>query len=262
MAFTAYCKKGGLKVPDIVLSTKNLCKNYAGLRANYNLNLELHRGEIHALIGPNGAGKSTAVAQLSGELRPSSGRIFFEGVDITDLAVFERARAGVSRSFQVTSVFDEMPVLDNLALALQAHQTHSYRFWSPVSRDDCLNQMAIELGAQFGLEEHLQLPAGALAHGEKRQLEIALAVAGNPRVLLLDEPMAGIGSGGSKVLTEMLDGFRGRYTILLVEHDMDVVFALADRISVMVYGEIIASGSVDEIRDNEDVQSAYLGETA
>lgn len=257
-----YCKKGGRKVPDIILYTENLCKNYAGLRANYNLNLELQRGEIHALIGPNGAGKSTAVAQLSGELPPTSGRVYFEGADITDLTVFERARVGVSRSFQVTSVFDEMTVLDNLALALQAHQKHSYRFWSPVSRDDRLNQQAIELGVQFGMEEHLGLAAGALAHGEKRQLEIALAMAGTPRVLLLDEPMAGIGSGGSKVLTEMLDGFRGIYTILLVEHDMDAVFALADRISVMVYGEIIASGSVDEIRDSQDVQRAYLGEIA
>lgn len=249
-------------MPDVVLSTENLCKNYAGLRANYNLNLTLQRGEIHALIGPNGAGKSTAVAQLSGELEPTSGRIIFEGSDITGFAVFERSRAGVSRSFQVTSVFDEMTVLDNLALAMQAHQKHSYRFWSPVNRDDKLNQQAGELGAQFGLGEHLELHAGALAHGEKRQLEIALTMAGNPQVLLLDEPMAGIGPGGSKVLTEMLDGLRGRFTILLVEHDMDAVFALADRISVMVYGEIIASGSVDEIRDNSDVQRAYLGETA
>ena len=247
---------------DIVLSTENLCKNYAGLRANYNVNLELQRGEIHALIGPNGAGKSTTVAQLSGELVPSSGRIFFEDADITQLPVFERARAGVARSFQVTSVFDEMSVLDNLALALQAHQTHSYRFWSPVGRDSDLINRATELAAQFGLKEHLNLRAGALAHGEKRQLEVGMTMAGNPQVLLLDEPMAGIGSGGSKVLTEMLDSLRGRYTILLVEHDMDAVFALADRISVLVYGEIIASGSVDEIRDNDAVQRAYLGETA
>jgi len=247
---------------DIVLSTENLCKNYAGLRANYNLNLELRRGEIHALIGPNGAGKSTAVAQLSGELAPTSGRVFLEDVDITQLAVFDRARAGLSRSFQVTSVFDEMTVLDNLALALQAHQPHSYHFWSQVSGDEGLNQQATELGTQFGLEEHLQLFAGTLGHGEKRQLEVGMTMAGDPLVLLLDEPMAGIGSGGSKVLTEMLDGLRGRYTILLVEHDMDAVFALADRVSVMVYGEIIACGSVAEIRSNADVQSAYLGENA
>ena len=247
-------------MPDIVLSTRKLCKYYEGLRANNNLDLELRRGEIHALIGPNGAGKSTAVAQLSGELAPTSGRIFFEDVDITELAVFERARAGLSRSFQVTSVFDEMTVLDNLALALQAHQSHSYRFWSSVSHDQRLNQEATELGTRFGLEEHLQLLAGTLGHGEKRQLEVGMTMAGNPQVLLLDEPMAGIGPGGSKVLTEMLDGLRGRYTILLVEHDMDAVFALADRISVLVYGEIIASGSVAEIRHNADVQQAYLGE--
>ena len=235
--------------------------NYAGLRANYNLNLELRQGEIHALIGPNGAGKSTAVAQLSGELASSSGRIFFKDVDITQLAVYERARAGLSRSFQVTSVFDEMTVLDNLALALQAHQSHSYRFWMAVSRDDQLNSQATELGIQFGLEEHLEQLAGALGHGEKRQLEVGMTMAGNPQVLLLDEPMAGIGSGGSKVLTEMLDGLRGRYTILLVEHDMEAVFALADRISVLVYGEIIATGSVADIRSNADVQRAYLGES-
>ena len=247
---------------DIVLSTENLCKNYAGLQANYNLNLELQRGEIHALIGPNGAGKSTAVAQLSGELEPTSGHIYFENNDITHLAVFERARAGVSRSFQVSSVFDEMTVLDNLALALQAHQRHSYRFWSSVKRDDELNKQATELGQQFGLEQHLDVYAGTLGHGEKRQLEVGMTMAGNPQVLLLDEPMAGIGSGGSKVLTEMLDGLRGRYTILLVEHDMDAVFALADRISVLVYGEIIASGSVDEIRHDAAVQRAYLGESA
>ncbi|MFV2032128.1 MAG: ABC transporter ATP-binding protein [Gammaproteobacteria bacterium] len=248
-------------MPDIVLSTENLCKNYAGIRANYNLNLELRRGEIHALIGPNGAGKSTAVAQLSGELAPSSGHIFFESADITRLTEFERARAGVSRSFQVTSVFDEMTVLDNLALALQAHQSHSYRFWSPVSSDKQLNEQAVELADQFGLEAHLEQRAGALAHGEKRQLEVGMSMAGNPEVLLLDEPMAGIGPGGSKKLTELLDGLRGRYSILLVEHDMDAVFTLADRITVMVYGEIIASGSVAEIRDNDQVQRAYLGES-
>ena len=248
-------------MPDIVLNTENLCKNYANLRANYNLNLELRRGEIHALIGPNGAGKSTAVAQLSGDLAPTSGRIYLEGVDITQLAIYERAHAGLSRSFQVTSVFEEMTVLDNLALALQANQSHSFRFWSPVSSDDRLNHQATELGTRFGLEEHLDLLAGTLAHGEKRQLEVGMTMAGNSQVLLLDEPMAGIGSGGSRVLTEMLDGLRGHYTILLVEHDMEAVFALADRISVMVYGEIIASGSVGEIRDNADVRHAYLGES-
>ena len=244
---------------DFVLQTENLCKNYAGLAANTNVNLQLIKGEIHALIGPNGAGKSTAIAQLSGELPPTSGKIFFNGTNVTDKPVFDRARMGISRSFQVTSVFDEMTVLENLALAIQAHQGHSYFFWAAINNNKKLNQKASDLANQFGLKQHRKLLAGALAHGEKRQLEVAMTLAGNPQVLLLDEPMAGIGPGGSKELTQLLDGLRGRYSILLVEHDMDAVFALADRISVLVYGEVIATGTVDEIRNNEKVQRAYLG---
>jgi len=244
---------------EFVLHTENLCKNYAGLAANTNVNLQLIKGEIHALIGPNGAGKSTAIAQLSGELSPSSGSVYFNGAEVTDKPVFDRATMGISRSFQVTSVFDEMTVLENLALAVQAHQGHSYFFWAAINKNRKLNQQACELARQFGLEQHQKLLAGALAHGEKRQLEVAMTLAGNPQVLLLDEPMAGIGPGGSKELTQLLDGLRGRYSILLVEHDMDAVFALADRISVLVYGEIIATGTVDEIRNNEKVQQAYLG---
>ena len=246
---------------EVLLYTDKLCKSYAGLRANHNLDLQLIKGEIHALIGPNGAGKSTAVAQISGEMAADSGRIIFEGHDITHVPVYDRARAGVSRSFQVTSVFDEMTVRDNLALAVQAHQGHSYRFWAPVNRDSYLNQQAAHLAMQFGLDQHHDNLAGALAHGEKRQLEVAMTLAGDPSLLLLDEPMAGIGPGGSKKLTELLDELRGRYTVLLVEHDMDAVFALADRVSVLVYGEIIATGSVDDIRGDEGVQRAYLGET-
>ncbi len=244
---------------EIILHTEKLCKNYAGLAANTDINLDLRKGEIHALIGPNGAGKSTAIAQLSGELESSSGRIFFNTEDITQRPVYDRARMGISRSFQVTSVFDEMTVLENLALAIQAHHGHSYYFWSNINNDKNLNKQACELARQFGLEQHHKLLAGALAHGEKRQLEVAMTLAGNPDVLLLDEPMAGIGPGGSKELTQLLDGLRGRFSILLVEHDMDAVFALADRISVLVYGHIIATGSVDEIRNNEKVQKAYLG---
>lgn len=247
---------------EFVLHTENLCKNYAGLAANMDLNLQLKKGEIHALIGPNGAGKSTAIAQLSGELPPTSGKVYFNAEDVTHKPVFERARMGLSRSFQVTSVFDEMTVLDNLALAIQAHHGHSYFFWSAINKNKKLNRQACELARQFGLEQHHKLLAGALAHGEKRQLEVAMTLAGNPQVLLLDEPMAGIGPGGSKELTRLLDGLRDRYSILLVEHDMDAVFALADRISVLVYGEIIATGTVDEIRCNEDVQKAYLGQSA
>jgi len=247
---------------DVILETENLCKNYAGLAANKNLNLQLYKGEIHALIGPNGAGKSTAIAQLSGELSPTSGKIFFKGKDVTVKPVFERSRMGVSRSFQVTSVFDDMTVLDNLALAIQAHHGHSYYFWRAINKNKALNQQACDLAEQFGLKQHHQLLAGSLAHGEKRQLEVAMTLAGNPQVLLLDEPMAGIGPGGSKQLTELLDGLRGQYSMLLVEHDMDAVFALADRISVLVYGEILATGTVDEIRNNEKVQQAYLGQSS
>jgi branched-chain amino acid transport system ATP-binding protein len=246
---------------EVILRTENLCKYYAGLRANHEVNLELRKGEIHALIGPNGAGKTTTVAQLSGELTATSGRIFLADKEITNLPTHQRALMGLSRSFQVNSVFDEMTVLDNFGLAVQAHRGHSFRFWSPVARHRSINQEALQLAAQFGLEAELDTIAGRLAHGEKRQLEVGLTLAGEPRVLLLDEPMAGIGPGGSKHLTELLDGLRGRYSILLVEHDMDAVFSLADRISVLVYGEILVTGSVAEIRSDKRVQQAYLGES-
>ena len=245
---------------EIILRAENLCKYYAGVRANHEVSFDLRKGEIHALIGPNGAGKSTTVAQLSGELDSTSGRIFFEQTEITGMPTHQRALFGVSRSFQVNSVFEEMTVLDNFGLAVQAHRGHSFRFWSPVRKHGSINQEALQLATQFGLERELDSLAGTLAHGEKRQLEVGLTLAGDPSVLLLDEPMAGIGSGGSKKLTELLDELRGRYSILLVEHDMDAVFTLADRISVLVYGEIIATGSVEEIRNDRRVQQAYLGE--
>ncbi len=244
---------------NIILRTQDLCKNYTGLAANTNINLELKQGEIHALIGPNGAGKSTLIAQLSGELKPSSGQIFLNELEVTHTPVFNRAKMGLARSFQVTSIFDELSVLENLALATQAHHRHSYRFWAPVKHIKHFNEPAALLAQQFGLEQHLKALAGELAHGEKRQLEVALTMAGKPQVLLLDEPMAGIGSGGSKELTQLLYGLRGDVSMLLVEHDMDAVFALADRISVLVYGEIIATGSVNDIKNNEAVQLAYLG---
>lgn len=246
---------------ESMLRTEKLCKYYDGLRANHDVDFALKPGEIHALIGPNGAGKTTLVAQLSGELNVTSGKIFLEDEEITRLSMHQRALAGVARSFQVNSVFDEMSVLDNFGLAIQAHRGHSFRFWSPVNHNTSLQQQATELAKRFGLESALDHAAGTLAHGEKRQLEVGLTLAGQPRVLLLDEPMAGIGSGGSKVLTEMLDSLRDDYAILLVEHDMDAVFSLADRISVLVYGELIASGTVEQIRNNPDVQSAYLGDT-
>lgn len=242
-----------------ILTTNKLCKHYAGLKANHNVNLNIQAGEIHALIGPNGAGKSTLIAQLSGELAPTSGTVTLNGIDVTQLPAHKRAHVGLSRSFQISSVFDEMTVFDNLALALQPHFGHSFRFWRAANQFGKLNDQTNELANNFGLNQLLNVTAGELAHGEKRQLEVAMTLAGDPDVLLLDEPMAGIGSGGTKVLTDMLRGLRGKHTILLVEHDMQAVFALADRISVLVYGELIATGSVDEIRRNTDVQNAYLG---
>ena len=245
---------------DAVLQTIDLCKHYAGIKANHNINLQLRRGEIHALIGPNGAGKSTAIAQLSGELPPSSGRIILNGRDITHLPSHRRVHVGVSRSFQISSVINEMSVFDNLALCPSSRTFgHSFSFWSAATRSRELNSETRKLAEQFGLIDHVDLNAGSLAHGEKRQLEVGMTLAGSPEVLLLDEPMAGIGSGGTRVLTDMLQSLRGKHTILLVEHDMQAVFALADRISVLVYGELIATGTVDEIRTNPQVQTAYLG---
>lgn len=259
MAFTACSQKDESRVTKLILETHKLCKHYAGLKANHNVDLQLQRGEIHALIGPNGAGKSTLIAQLSGELLPSKGTITLNGRDVTQLPAHRRAHIGLSRSFQISSVFNEMTVFDNLALALQPHFGHSFRFWQATNKAEKLNEKTRELAGHFGLRELLPVFAGELAHGEKRQLEVGMTLAGAPEVLLLDEPMAGIGSGGTKVLTELLLGLRGKHTILLVEHDMQAVFTLADRISVLVYGELIATGTVDEIRSNTEVQKAYLG---
>ncbi len=245
---------------EILLQARDITKRYRGLLANSNIDLDLRRGEIHALIGPNGAGKSTLIAQLSGELEPSAGRVLFRGREVTALPVHRRARLGISRSFQMTSVFEEMTVMDNLALAVQAHHGQSFRFWRAAQRCLTINREAETLARRFGLEERLHQPASALAHGEQRQLEVALALAGDPPVLLLDEPMAGIGPGGTHELTRLLGGLRERHAVLLVEHDMQAVFALADRITVLVYGEVIASGSVEAIRANPEVRRAYLGD--
>ncbi len=245
-----------------VLETRKLSKCYAGVHANREVSLELRDGELHALIGPNGAGKSTFIACVCGETALSSGQVLFAGEDISALPAPARARRGLSRSFQISALFDELSVEQNLMLAVQAHQGHSFRFWRPVARDQSLRAPAWALLQQFDLQREAQTPAGALAHGEKRQLEVAMALAGEPRALLLDEPMAGIGPGGSAALTELLRALKGRYAMLLVEHDMDAVFALADRISVLVAGELIASGTPDQIRDDAAVRRAYLGDEA
>jgi branched-chain amino acid transport system ATP-binding protein len=244
---------------DVLLATQGLMKRFGGLVATDNLSLDVRAGEIHALIGPNGAGKSTAVAQLSGQLAPTAGQILFEGRDITRLNMPRRAQLGIARSFQITSVLKDFTTLDNVALSVQAHQGHSFRFWRNARKDHSLRDPARRVLENLGLGERADVITAALSHGEQRQLEIAMALAGEPRVLLLDEPMAGMGPEESGRMVEFLKQLKGSRAILLVEHDMDAVFALADRITVLVYGRAIATGTPEEIRANEAVREAYLG---
>lgn len=245
-----------------LLVAQALCKRFGEVVASDELSISVMPGEIHALIGPNGAGKSTALGQLAGEIVPDSGKILFAGKDISNTPMDARARRGLSRSFQITSLFENFTVHDNLALAVQAHAGHSFHFWRNAAKEVDIRGPAEGLADQFGLSDRLNEPVSHLAHGEKRQLEVAMSMAGKPRMLLLDEPMAGIGPGGSLKLTELLEGLRGKVSILLVEHDMDVIFSLADRISVLVYGRCIACDMPEAIRGNEDVRKAYLGSEA
>ena len=245
---------------DIVLACQALNKSYGGIAATDNVGLDVERGEIHAVIGPNGAGKTTLISQLSGDVMPDSGRITFEGRDITRLPAHRRSLRGLARSFQITSVFENMSVLDNTALAVQAHRGHSFRLWKPARKDDELTGPGMTALEQVGLAERAHEPARSLSHGEHRQLEIAMALATSPSLLLLDEPMAGMGLEESATMVETLKALKKDKTILLIEHDMDAVFALADRITVLVYGRVIASGKPDEIRSNEAVRKAYLGD--
>ncbi len=245
-----------------LLATRGLTKRFGGIVATDQLDLSVEAGEIHAVIGPNGAGKTTLIAQLSGELWPNGGTIRFAGDEITQLPAYARARLGLARSFQITSVFRGFTALDNVALAIQAHVGHSFRFWRDARLDIRLREPARKVLDDVGLGARADVPAASLAHGERRQLEIAMALASAPRLLLLDEPMAGMGREESAAMVELLRRLKCRETILLVEHDMDVVFALADRITVLVYGRAIASGRPEEIRANREVRQAYLGEEA
>jgi branched-chain amino acid transport system ATP-binding protein len=243
-----------------LLEIENLAKRFGGIVATDDVTVSIPEGELHAVIGPNGAGKTTLIAQLSGQLLSDSGTIRFGGADITRLPSYRRSQLGLARSFQITSLFLDLSVLDNVALAVQAQAGHSFQFWRDARKELVLREPARQALARVGLGGRADERASALSHGEHRLLELAMALAGNPRLLLLDEPMAGLGPEESARMVEMLAGLKRNYTILLVEHDMEAVFALADRVTVLVYGRVIASGSPDAIRKNEQVREAYLGE--
>jgi len=245
-----------------LLEAGGLTRRFGGLVAVDALALDVTAGEVHGVIGPNGAGKTTLIALLAGALKPDAGRIRLDGADITALPDHARARRGLARSFQVTSIFPAFTALDNAALAVQAQAGHSFRCWRPARRDPRLRDPAREALARVGLAARADVPAGALAHGEQRQLEIAMALAARPRVLLLDEPMAGLGAEESAAMTALIAGLKGGPGILLVEHDMDAVFALADRITVLVNGRVLAAGPPAAVRADPDVRAAYLGEEA
>jgi branched-chain amino acid transport system ATP-binding protein len=249
-------------MPDALLSTRGLTKRYGGLVAVDAVGLAVAPGELHALIGPNGAGKSTLIAMLAGELAPDSGAIAFKGADVTRLHVHRRARMGLARSFQITSVFRRFTALANAVLAVQAHAGHSFRFWRPAVSDPALAGPALAALERVGLAGRAHDPAALLSHGEQRQLELAMALAGDPAMLLLDEPMAGMGPEDGARIVDLLESLKGERAILLVEHDMDAVFRLADRVSVLVHGRVAACGAPEAVRADPEVRRAYLGEAA
>jgi branched-chain amino acid transport system ATP-binding protein len=247
---------------EVVLSIERLMKRFGGLTATNDLSLSVEKGEVHAVIGPNGAGKTTLIAQLSGLLQPDSGRIVFKGQDITALPAHRRSALGLARSVQVTSIVLNFTAEDNVALAVQAHSGHSFRFVRAARAEAALREPARQALARVGLAHRADVVAADLSHGEQRQLEIAMAIATNPTVLLLDEPMAGMGPEESSRMIKVLQGFKGTHTLLLIEHDMDAVFRLADKITVLVYGQAIATGRPEDIRKNAEVKRAYLGDEA
>ena len=245
---------------DTLLAVDGLTKRFGGILASDNIALDVKQGELHAIIGPNGAGKTTLIGQLTGMLTPDTGTVRFAGEDITALPAYSRSLLGLARSFQITSLFLDLSVLDNVALAVQAHSGHSFQFWRDARKEKDLREPALAALTRVGLADRADRQASALSHGEHRQLELAMALAGKPRMLLLDEPMAGLGTDESARMVTLLRELKREYTILLIEHDMEAVFALADRISVLVYGRVIASGTPEVIRANKDVRDAYLGE--
>jgi branched-chain amino acid transport system ATP-binding protein len=243
-----------------VLSLRNLSKRFGGVVAVDGVTLDVAAGEVHALIGPNGAGKTTLIHQISGSLACDQGQIVFLGNDLTKTKAHERVRAGLARSYQITSIFRRFSVLDNLALAVQARSGSSFSFWRPVAAEAALFDEARRIASQVNLTQKVDSVASTLAHGEQRALEVGLALATRPKLLLLDEPMAGMGPEESNRMIELIGRIRAQVAVLLVEHDMDAVFRLADRISVMVNGRLIATGLPEQIRMNAQVRNAYLGD--
>ncbi len=243
-----------------LLSVRSLHKRYGALEVTRDVSLDVEAGELHAIIGPNGAGKTSLIAQLCGQIAPDSGTVTLAGHDITRRGMADRVHLGLARSFQITSILPRFSVLENVALAVQARSGSSFRFFAPVAAERALNDAAMAALEEAGLARRAAMRASALSHGEHRRLELAMALATEPRVLLLDEPLAGTGGEEAEGFVARLRALKGRYGILLVEHDMDAVFALADRISVLVYGEIVASGPPEAIRRDARVRAAYLGD--
>ena len=245
-----------------VLQAQGLNKHFGALKASDDVSIDVCPSEIHAVIGPNGAGKTTLIAQLCGSIKPDSGTISLLGKDITHSPIRHRARAGLARTFQISSLAMEDTVLQNALLGAMGSGASAWRFFKPVVKDETLLERAENALQQLGLHHLKNKQAAQLSHGQRRQLEVAIALTMNPRVFVMDEPMAGLGTEGSLQMTELLKSLKQQAPILLVEHDMEAVFALADRISVLVYGKIIATGTVEQIRNNSDVREAYLGDSA
>ena len=242
-----------------MLEIQNLCKSFGAIKVADDVSLSVDQGTIHALIGPNGAGKTTLISQLSGYMQPNSGAITFDGQDLLAIPAHKRPHAGLVRSFQITSVFPELTVLDNVCIVLQSMRGHAHSIFRMADADCSERDEAQEILTRVGLADQTNALTGNLAHGQKRQVEIAMALATKPKLLLLDEPMAGMGVEESRQIMALLNVLRTSVTMLLVEHDMDVVFGLADKVSVLVYGRLVASDTPENIRNNQDVQEAYLG---
>ena len=245
---------------DPLLHVDRLVRRFGGILATDHVTLDVAQGELHAIIGPNGAGKTTLISQLTGHLAPHAGSISVAGRDITHLPAYRRCALGLARSFQITSLLLDFTAADNVALAAQAHQGHSFRFWADARKEKGLRDAAQAALQRVGLAERANVLVSKLSHGEQRELELAVALATKPQLLLLDEPMAGLGVTESARMVKLLQELRKEVTIVLVEHDMEAVFALADRITVLVYGRVIASGAPSDIRQNEEVKRAYLGD--